>query len=258
MANKTSPNPNKPQSIEEVLNALDFIIEQAKTENNPIGIFTYVYRRTTFEIKKGIETGIFENNARMESFDVTFANLFLEAYWNFQNGKEISDSWKISLEADKDLTIIQHIILGMNAHINLDLGIAADKIMPAGTMPDLKYDFMKVNDILESLINEMEARISKVSRLFLLLDWIGGKKDETFINFSIREARNFAWDFANKLSNLQEFEKKQKIQQTDQIVADLGKLIHSPPGLILNKGLKLISWFEIKSIPKILEKLKES
>jgi hypothetical protein len=196
-------------TLEEVLNKLSEIIETSINNNDPIGIFTYVYWRTTVEIKKAITEGQFEDNNRMEAFDVKFATLFIDAYTNYNNQEPISDSWKIAMESGKTNTVIQNVLLGMNAHINLDLSITADHIMAGQSINDLKNDYEKVNDILESLINEMEEKISNTSTLFFLFDWMGGKSDEAIMDFSVRKAREFAWVNAVALSISSESEKKQ-------------------------------------------------
>ena len=211
---------NQARTIEDVLNELDSIIEDSVKENNRLGIFAYIYRRTTAQIKQAIADKRFEDNERMEKMDVTFANLYLTAYKNFFSNKTISKSWMIAFQAkNQKLTIIQHIILGMNAHINLDLGVAASEIMPPDKIDDLKNDFMLVNQILKDLINEMQYRVSRVSRTMFLLDWIGQNEDEKIINFSIVKAREQAWNFANSLSKLSGDEKENKINDL-KIISD--------------------------------------
>ena len=53
---------------------------------------------------------------------------------------------------------MQHLLMGMNAHINLDLGIAASEVAGGNSIHDLKSDFMKVNDILAGLLSEIIKR----------------------------------------------------------------------------------------------------
>src|SRR5690606_11967194 len=111
-----------PETIEEVLQELDRIIDQTVAANNFLGIFAYVYRRTTAQIKLAVENKTFEDNARMEKFDVAFANLYLAAYHSYQDRRPLSKSWRTAFDAQSErLTSIQHLIMGMNAHINLDL-----------------------------------------------------------------------------------------------------------------------------------------
>ena len=250
---------NQARTIEDVLNELDSIIEDSVKENNRLGIFAYIYRRTTAQIKQAIADKRFEDNERMEKMDVTFANLYLTAYKNFFSNKTISKSWMIAFQAkNQKLTIIQHIILGMNAHINLDLGVAASEIMPPDKIDDLKNDFILVNQILKDLINEMQYRVSRVSRTMFLLDWIGQNEDEKIINFSIVKAREQAWNFANSLSKLSGDEKENKINSVDNFVFNLGNIIKRAPGILTRIILKIISWFEEQDVKKIITLLEEN
>ncbi|MCF8368441.1 MAG: DUF5995 family protein [Bacteroidales bacterium] len=118
------------KTINQVLDELDKIIEESLLENNYLGIFAYVYRRTTAQIKAEIEMGRFEDNERLQDLDIIFAGLYIDAYKNYGENKPISRAWEIAFNAKNErLTIIQHLLLGMNAHINLDLALAAAKTM---------------------------------------------------------------------------------------------------------------------------------
>ncbi|SEQ79581.1 hypothetical protein SAMN05444359_1166 [Neolewinella agarilytica] len=79
-------------TINEVLSRLDEIIDTALAKNDPNGYFAYIYRRTTRAVKEAIEAGRFADNARMEVFDVAFANLYLEAYEQHQCVEQCSAS----------------------------------------------------------------------------------------------------------------------------------------------------------------------
>lgn len=250
---------NPPATIDKVLSELDRIIENALKENSHLGIFAYIYRRTTARIKQAILEKQFEDNAHMELLDVAFANLYLNAYYEFERHGNISDSWKIAFQAkDEKLTIIQHIILGMNAHINLDLGVAAASVAPGEKIISLKNDFMKVNQILNDLTNEMQNRVARVSRLMILLDWIGKNSDEVIINFSIVKAREQAWNLASVLAYLPETGKKILINETDNTISKLAALLKRPPLHIVHYILRIISFFEDKSVKTIITKLEES
>jgi hypothetical protein len=246
------------KSIDEVLSELDRIIDSTVAENNSLGIFAYVYRRTTAQIKQAIQAKLFEDNDRMELMDIAFANLYLTAYQNYSNKQACAASWEVAFKAKLEkITIIQHLMLGMNAHINMDLGIAAATFSPGLSMAALKNDFMKVNQILNNLTNEMQARVAKVSKLMVILDWMGKNTDEQIINFSMVKAREQSWDLACVLSDANDTEKKSIIRVADLATTGLGNIVKSPPGKLLNMVLKLIGYFEEKNIKTIINKLEE-
>jgi len=246
------------KTINEVLTELDRIIDETVATDNSLGIFAYVYRRTTAQVKQAILDKQFEDNIRMEELDVAFANLYLTAYQQYSSGLHCSSSWLMAFEAkNKRITIMQHLLLGMNAHINLDLGIAAAKIAPGDSLPMLKSDFMKVNQLLTELVNEMQGRVAKVSRLMFLLDWAGKNTDEVIVSFSMVKAREQSWNLACVLAALPESERKSVIVISDRAVTALGSGIKNPPGRILKFVLKVIAWFEEKNVRTIIGRLRE-
>lgn len=242
-----------PQTIEDVLNQLDLIIAECETTNNRLGVFAYVYRRTTAEIANEINLGNFEDNKRMEAFDVTFAKLYLVAYHNYKINAANSKSWSFAFDqADNKLTIIQHILFGMNAHINLDLSIATAQTMDNKNISDIENDFNKVNDILFQITDELQDRLSRVSPLMFLLDILGKNSDEKIIDFSMRKARAQAWNSANLLWPLSAIERKETIENIDNNILNLSQLIRNPKSILIKAILKLIRQFESNNISKII------
>ncbi len=71
---------DKTTSIQDALEELDRIIEERIDNNSRIGLFAYVYQRTTFEMACEIALGHFDDNKRLEEFDAVFAQLYLDAY----------------------------------------------------------------------------------------------------------------------------------------------------------------------------------
>ncbi|MEZ4775595.1 MAG: DUF5995 family protein [Bacteroidia bacterium] len=252
---KISPE-TQPQTIDEVLKELDRIIAENTRKNEYLGIFAYIYRRTTAEIKQGILNGEFEDNEGMERFDVTFAGFYIDAYRKFRRGERPSRSWMASFLAEnRELSILQHICLGMNAHINFDLGQVAAKLAPGEKVYSLEKDFMKVNDILQSLIDEMQDRLGRTSFLVRLADWMGGRHDEFLIDFNMRKSRQRAWDIACKLAFLEGDEKAAVIEELDLEVESISREIRNPKNYFLGVALRFIHRFEERNVEKIIHKL---
>ena len=130
----------KAKTIDEVIVLLDEIIATAKKENSRLGYFPALYRKVTIRVKEGIRDGIFQNESRMETLDVNFANRYLEAFELQKKGGQPTLSWKLAFEKCQTWRPIalQHLLLGMNAHISLDLGIAAAETMKGKNLQDIK------------------------------------------------------------------------------------------------------------------------
>tara|TARA_R110002051_G_scaffold105833_4_gene178914 strand:+ start:10978 stop:11307 length:330 start_codon:yes stop_codon:yes gene_type:complete len=88
---------NKPTTIKQVLAAFDIIIENAIVTNNRLGLFAYLYRRTTAEILKEVELGHFENNEQLQHMGVAFATLYLEAHTDYHVGNKRPISLDLSI-----------------------------------------------------------------------------------------------------------------------------------------------------------------
>jgi len=244
-------------TIKQVLEQLDDIIAETVVENNHLGIFAYVYRRTTAEIELAIQEERFEDGKRMEKMDVIFANLYIKAYYDFKDGKPVCNAWKSSFDAkNSKISIIQHLMLGMNAHINFDLGQAAAISCPGDAVFSLKHDFMEVNYVLASLTDTMQKKLGKVSPLMFILDWIGHRSDERLVNFSMKKARDFAWKMAEDLAKATEPEKEDRIKRADKNVTKLSKILLKPPGFTLRILSKIVSSTEEKNVGKIIEALR--
>ncbi|MEO1626876.1 MAG: DUF5995 family protein, partial [Bacteroidota bacterium] len=181
------------QSIDEVLQQLDQIIADSIDQASLLGAFAALYRQVTARVKQGIADGRFEDGARMERLDVVFANRYLAAYAQYKAAGEFpTQSWLLAFEKTRlpELLIIQHLFLGMNAHINLDLGIAAAEIAPGESIHELEKDFMEINQLLLEMVGAVQKRIGELSPLFWLLDWLGGVSDERLAGFSLKAARD--------------------------------------------------------------------
>lgn len=255
---KSAPDPKLPTTIDEVLAELDRIIEQSRQENDYIGLFAYVYRRTTAAIQQGIEEGVFEDGPRMEHFDVYFANLYIQAHRNFRAHQPTSSAWQICFDARFiKMTALQHVLMGMNAHINLDLGIAAASTSEGPQLLQMKNDFNKVNKILNSIIDEIQASLSRISPFMFILDWVGGRKDEKLVDFGIRRFRQQAWMMACELALALEDDKPRLITQVDKKTTDLSRAIQNPPHWWIRLICSLISGWEEKSTARILDRLIE-
>lgn len=228
-------------TIDDVIAALDNIIETSKTNNDPLGYFAALYRQVTVKVKEGIASNFFEDGPRMEKLDVIFASRYINAYYAYKNNEPVTASWKKAFDLSKKYwpIVLQHLLIGMNAHINLDLGIAAAEVMKGKDIQSLKGDFDKINEVLSSLVHTIENDLTEIwPTLKKLLKWTG-KIDNFLVDFSMEIARDGAWDFAVKYADTPENQQKELITSRDQSVAKIGNLITNP-GWIASAIFKII------------------
>ena len=249
-----SPLRKRPKSIKAVLDALDNIIDKTREENNCHCAFTHVYRRTTFEIQKAINDGRFEHPERMVKMDVIFANLYIDAYHSYVNTVPTSKSWTLAFNSRSErIAIIQHILLGMNVHINMDLAVAAATVCRGKDILDLKHDFMLINQILAELVDNVQGGLGKSSLMMRMIDLIGMKKDEWAIGAGIKMARDFAWTHAMELAIMDQNIWDTRILEIDEMVYAMGEKIRKPPSRFLRLMLMWIRIFEKKDAQNIIK-----
>jgi len=216
-------------TINQVIDQLDLIIKDSIKNGSRIGYFAALYKRVTVTVKTKISESYFEDNDRMEKLDVIFANRYLKAYHQRKNKETLSKSWQVAFDACDQWRplVIQHLFIGMNAHIGLDLGIAAAQVQP-DNINDLKPDFDKINVILGELTEVVQDELSEIYPIMKTLDRIAGGADEKIAGFAMGIARDAAWDVALNYSALSNSEHAAYIEDRDKSVAEFGRKINSP------------------------------
>ena len=250
--------PNTPcQTIGQVIAHLDQVIERCIGERSRLGYFATLYRNVTVRVRDAIAAGRFEDGPRMERLDVIFANRYLDALYNFWRGEPTTASWSVAFQTARlrSPIILQHMLLGMNAHINLDLAIAAVQTSPGSELPGLKRDFQEITVVLSEMIDSVQERFDQVSPWFRIIDYVGGRTDEQVCAFAIKIARNLAWKAAEELAVAAPDKYKQEIASHDLIVAELGRKIQSP-GRLVRAALYLVRVRESNQVPVVIEALR--
>ena len=247
-------------TIEEVLIKLDEIIIWCKENKSPAGYFACTYRIMTAQVLKGIQQKKFEDNPRMTKLDIAFASRYLDAWENYSKGKKCTNSWYMAFEAtkNKDLLILQHIFLGMNAHINLDLGISAASIMPNRKINPLKTDFERINSVIASINQNVQDSLNKICYPVELIDKLSNGKDNAVLDFAISKARDTSWATAVISSNTPNFLKESVVGIVDYATAKVASQILHPKLLTstLAKELKKCESSDVVKNIEILEKTK--
>ena len=229
------------QTIDDVIRELQDIVAWARDEPSRIGYFAALYLKVTISIKQGIDDGVFEDGERMERFDVLFASRYLEALRQYRAGDAPSECWQYAFDATQQWRpiVLQHLLLGINAHINLDLGIAAAQTSPGDDLDDLKADFDRVNTTLAELVDSVQRDLAAIWPLQRWFNRYLGSVQEKLINFSIEKARDAAWDLARQLNAADAGDWPGIIRDKDQGVAQLATLIGFPGPVAASVGLAI-------------------
>ena len=245
-----------PDTIDGVIERLGDVVQEARREGSRFGYFAALYRRVTLGVKEGVASGRFEDGPRMERFDIIFANRYLDALDRWRNSGEPNGCWATAFRATESRwpLVIQHLLLGMNAHINLDLGIAAAETCPGEQLPQLKSDFDEINRVLYDMVDDVQERIAVVSPWMGILDRTGGRADEAIVNFSLIKARDAAWAFNERLASDEGGRRERYIERVDRFAGWLGRRVRRP-GPIIGVGALLARTRESKDVREIIDTL---
>jgi hypothetical protein len=247
-------------TIDDVIGQLDEIIAQAMVERSRLGFFAVLYRTVTAAVKEGIAQGRFDDGPRMERLDVVFANRYLDAYHAHRSGGTPTRSWQAAFAAgtSRRAVILQHLLLGMNAHINLDLAIAAAEVCPGSSIAGLERDFNEINAVLAYLERGVQEEVCELSPWIDRLNRIDPRVGRVVANFSIDKARACSWAVAQRLAYLDGPARDATIAAIDAEIAMLARLIERPVGFVINLNLVLVRLRETWDPCKIMTVLGRS
>ncbi len=188
-----------------------------------------MYARVTRRIAMAIETGRFVDGARMDEFASAFADYYVLALTGEVAPPRCwAAAWDVA--DDHSLLIAQHLLLGINAHVNHDLALTVVEVAAArGDLGSIRPDFNAVNSILAETYDELLADLGLVSRWATRASAIGG--GDAF-NFSLRVAREQAWRAAVAMHTLDDLGLRSYEAELDRLVTVLAHQITRPPRLV--------------------------
>jgi hypothetical protein len=165
-----------------------------------VACFNGMYLKVTEAVRDALST--FENQAFVERLDILFAQFYFDAYDAAAAQAWVSKAWEPLFERRAEHRLaLQFAITGMNAHINNDLAhalILTWKEM--GFDSAMRRDYDKVNDILAAVEKDIKVPLS--DRLIAEVDTAFGTTDDFLALWSIRHARDQAWERARIMQRI--------------------------------------------------------
>lgn len=162
----------RPANVHEALISLQTVSERMRAADDLRGVFPDVYGVITRRVVEALEDGLFWEPAWIEKLAGRFAELYFDALIPALDDRPCDTmAWQLALKPHALRMPVRDAILGINAHINVDLarGIA-DNIRAAGGANDpvqmarYRHDHDAVNGVLRSALPEVYARLSDAWR----------------------------------------------------------------------------------------------
>lgn len=189
------------------------------------GYFPAMYARVTAEIARSVRTGTFASGEGMERFAEAFAGRYTGAAASAAGRASCWQAcWDVA--GDDRLLIVQHLLLGINAHVNFDLPqavVAAARA--AGGLEHVRADFEMVNEVLATTSVSVVRDLDRTSRWVSEVVSLGGGR---LFNFSLRVAREQAWSAAERMYGLDEHDTRAYVDELDRLVSVLAYLVTHP------------------------------
>jgi hypothetical protein len=242
--------------MDDVVRLLDGVIDEARTTGHRRGYFAAVYRQMSRAVRDGIAAGRFDDGPRMDRFATIFANRYFDALNTFTSGGDPTRSWQAAFACAErnDRLILQHVVLGINAHVNLDLGVAAGEVASGEAIAGLKGDFERINGLIAGLVDSIQEAIGRFSPLLDLLWRVSEGPDDEVLNFSFRVAREEAWKRASLLAMLAPEARPPVIDSIDRGTVLLARLVIDPGGLV-GRAVSIVDHLEKEDPAAVIDAL---
>lgn len=190
-------------------------------------IFQRCYGMMSSNMARAIEEGRFADAHWVERLMLRFAEYYYDALELYeQNHPDTPAVWRQVHEAahNKRLHVMQHLLLGINAHINYDLPLALYDGLhiewPALSETDRKTrqtDHETVNLIIAETIDSVQDNVIEPrSPLMALVDRIMGRMDEWLLSQLISGWRGEVWRVAIELLTADNPEQRTAIRQVQE------------------------------------------
>lgn len=173
-------------------------------------VFLSCYRMMTRNMQTKIEDGFFLDAEWVSRLLTLFSGYYFSALAEWEQDPVTAPRvWQIAHEQARvrQLAVWQHLILGVNAHINYDLVLAVTELLApewAGLEDAQKQeryeDYCRVNAVIAETIDEVQDRIiAPELPLTGVLDRFLGRLDELLISRIISSWRDRTWLAAMQL-----------------------------------------------------------
>lgn len=156
------------------LGAIDELIEIMTAQLAPLRqrgdnrrFFLATYLRTTQAVRSELSAGGFGDWAWVERWDVAFARFYLDALEADLAHSAVPGPWAAAFVpagmSDRVVPPLQHVLLGMNAHINYDLPqallavISVSEFDDAALMARRAADHRHIDQVLGTLVDRREG-----------------------------------------------------------------------------------------------------
>jgi hypothetical protein len=209
----------------EVVARIDDIVAWSLANDSRVGYFASLYWHVATSLQRAAHAGGFTDPDRIDRLNHAFFARYLAAVDAFRAGQPTTGAWGVAFDATErdDLLIVQHLLLGANAHIDLDLAIGVAEVVPADDLAGFRPDFMRMNALLCGLIDGTCRDVTRAWPLLRAISRYTSRESDAVLGFLLRDARRRAWVKAGRLAAAVPADRPGMIAAMDAETAALGR-----------------------------------
>lgn len=179
-------------------------VKQWEAAGDHRAIFLSCYAMMTENMLKAIESGRFRDGPWVSALLHRFADYYFDALECYDCGDKVPEAWRQVYEATlhQKLHVLQHLLLGVNAHINYDLVLTLYEMLRA-EWPSLstegrqrrRADHLMVNQVIAETIDQVQDEVVERYDPFMdIIDRLLGRMDERFLSALVSNWRGEVWE----------------------------------------------------------------
>ena len=213
------------------------LIAQWEAAADERAIFLSCYLMMTRNMLEAIQRDEFNDTAWVNMLLHRFADYYFEALEAYeQDEREAPAVWQLAHSAARqgNLLALQELLLGVNAHINVDLVLTLlDLLEPewenlTEEQRAMRYsDHCRVNEVIGSTIDAVQDQVLEPAMPAMdLIDRLLGPLDEKLVSHLISDWRDQVWRNATHLLQTADMEERlQYMRQVEEEALRFGRLI---------------------------------
>ena len=213
------------------------LIDQWDAAHDRRAIFLGCYRLMTNNMLDAIEAGRFHDGVWVSHLLERFANYYFAALDRFeQDEPNTPPVWKLAFDAtrDEEVMTLQHLLLGVNAHINFDLIFSIYDLLQvewAEATPEQRAQRHADHEMVNRIIGEttdavQDQVVERFSPWVEVFDKMLGPVDEWLTSHLISHWREEVWETAVRyLEAADEDTRAELRQQIEHTALERGTLM---------------------------------
>ncbi len=198
------PVPAPFERVRDVVEGLAGLEDALQARGDRRAVFVTAYLTITRTLESWLHGGLFLQNGVVADYVVVFANAYRQALASREDGRtgDVATAWRQCFDAclDPRVSILQHLLLGINAHINRDLPYA---VLQGGL--DVRCercyrDHRRIDDALRVATPLVRGRIAALYRRPLYAaSYLYGRVIDDAVAVAFERARQNSWVLAQAL-----------------------------------------------------------